>query len=228
MANNRRRHPRVKPKQLVSRVQGGEAIHLGLVVESLSVGGAFVRCLTPMKVGTRVALELHRQGASTPIPVTGVVASAITNQQAQQRKVSPGMGIAFDAMPPHVEARIEGIIGAIDPTALKADIGAGPTARLPSQSARELPAFKPRGSDEVPVLAARPPTREGIPVRLPTPSQPMRAISQGGLSPEVAAQLAKLLRQVNSFAEEIAKKDREIEKLRQENLVLRQMLERDR
>lgn len=228
MANNRRRHQRVKPKQLVSRVQGGEAIHLGLVVENISVGGAFVRCQSPMKVGTRVVLELNRQGASTPIPVSGVVASIVTPQQAAQRKVSAGMGIAFDAMPPHVEVRIEGIVGNADPAALKADIGAGPTARLPTQSARELPAFRPRGSDEVPVLTQRPPTREGIPVRVPTPAQPLRAVAQGGLNPEVAAQLSKLLRQVNGFAEEIAKKDREIAKLRQENIVLRQMLDKGR
>ncbi len=228
MASNRRRHQRVKPKQLVSRVQGGEALHIGLVVENISVGGAFVRCPSPLKVGTRVSLELHRPGAATPIPVSGVVASIVTPQQATAHKVSAGMGVAFDAMPPHIEARIEGIIGATDPTALKADIGAGPTARLPSQQSRENPAFRPRGSDEIPVLTPRAPTREGIPVRLPTPSEPMRGVAYPGLTPEVTVQLNKLLRQVNGFADEIAKKDQEIEKLKTENRLLREALQRAR
>lgn len=229
MASNRRRHQRVKPKQLISRVQGGDALHIGLVVENISVGGAFVRCASPMRVGTRVKLELQRPGASTPITVSGVVASAVNPAQAAERKVSAGMGIAFDAMPPHVEARIESIIGASNPEALKVKVDS-------SEETNTAPVV--RGSDEVPLLRPprahtsdvlqRPPTREGIPVQAPTPSQPMRAIAAGGLSPEVSAQLNKLLRQVSGFAEELAKKDREIDRLRAENQRLKEMMKRGR
>ena len=227
MASNRRRHQRVKPKQLVGRVQGGEALHIGLVVENISVGGAFVRCASPMRVATRVKLELYRPGAASPIQVNGVVASTVTPSEAAARKVSPGMGIAFDAMPPHVEARIEGIIGATNPAALKVDLDAsGPTAQLPVRSSDEIPVLRPRAQTSD--VLQRPPTREGIPVQAPTPSQPLRAVGIGGLSPEVSAQLNKLLRQVAGFAEELAKKDREIDRLRDENEKLKAQLTRRR
>ncbi|MFT3839431.1 MAG: PilZ domain-containing protein [Myxococcaceae bacterium] len=227
MASNRRRHQRVKPKQLISRVQGGDALHIGLVVENLSVGGAFVRCASPMRVGTRVKLELQRPGAPTPITVAGVVASALNPAQAAERKVSAGMGIAFDAMPPHVEARIEGIIGASNPEALKVTVDSSEeTNTAPVRSSDELPLVRPRAHTSD--VLQRPPTREGIPVQAPTPSQPMRAIAAGGLSPEVSAQLNKLLRQVSGFAEELAKKDREIDRLRAENQRLKEMMKRGR
>jgi hypothetical protein len=227
MANNRRRHQRVKPKQLISRVQGGEALHIGLVVENISVGGAFVRCASPMRVGTRVKLELQRPGATTPILVNGVVTSTLNPAQAAERKVSPGMGVAFDAMPPHVEARIEGIIGAANPEALKANVDSSEeTNTTPVRSSDEIPLMRPRAHTSD--VLQRPPTREGIPVQAPTPSQPLRAVGVGGLSPEVSAQLNKLLRQVAGFAEELAKKDREIDRLREENARLKEMMRRGR
>ena len=57
---NRRKHARVKPKQLATRVRAGEELHIGLGIENISMGGVFVRCNTPLKVGRVVTLELLR------------------------------------------------------------------------------------------------------------------------------------------------------------------------
>jgi Tfp pilus assembly protein PilZ len=133
---NRRRHARVKPKQLASRLAGGTALHLGLPVDNISMGGIYVRCLQPLPAGTKVSRELTRPGSPRPIPVMGRVVSAVTPQQAEARQVAPGMGIAFDELPPHIEVRIEGVVAVVDPDATRsrehAPLGEG--VQLPTGS----------------------------------------------------------------------------------------------
>lgn len=133
---NRRRHARVKPKQLASRLAAGSALHIGLPVDNISMGGLYVRCLQPLPAGTRVSLELTRPGSPRPIPVMGRVVSAVTPQQAEGRGIAPGMGIAFDELPPHIEVRIEGVVAVVDPDATRtrehAPLGEG--VQLPTGS----------------------------------------------------------------------------------------------
>lgn len=133
---NRRRHARVKPKQLASRLAAGSALHIGLPVDNISMGGLYVRCLQPLPPGTRVSLELTRPGSPRPIPVMGRVVSALSPQQAEGRHIAPGMGIAFDELPPHIEVRIEGVVAVVDPDATRtrehAPLGEG--VQLPTGS----------------------------------------------------------------------------------------------
>ncbi|MEW5741483.1 MAG: PilZ domain-containing protein [Myxococcota bacterium] len=118
--SNRRRYRRVQLKQVSTRLSGAGALHIGLAVENMSLGGCFVRCPTPLRVGTEVKLEIHRPGASQTINVLGRVVS-------QRGGQSPGMGIAFAPMPRDISQRIEGLVGAVDPLAVRAMV-------LPSES----------------------------------------------------------------------------------------------
>ncbi|MBS1150293.1 MAG: PilZ domain, partial [Myxococcaceae bacterium] len=109
-ATNRRRFPRVKPKQLATRVRSGDDLHIGLGIENISMGGAFVRCNSPMKVGRAVVLEVMRAGASQPLEIEGKVTSSVSLAVAAATQRTAGMGITFDPLPPHVEQRLEGLI----------------------------------------------------------------------------------------------------------------------
>ena len=116
---NRRKHARVKPKQLVTRVRAGADLHIGLGIENISMGGLFVRCNTPLKVGRAVILELLRPGSASPLAIAGQVTSMVTPAAAVAGNRSAGMGIKFDALPPHLQQRLEGLVGSIDPTAVR-------------------------------------------------------------------------------------------------------------
>ena len=154
-ATNRRRHTRVKPRQLASRLAAGSALHLGLPVDNISMGGLYVRCLQPLPAGTKVTLELTRPGSTRPIPVVGRVVSAVLPAQAAQRGVAAGMGIAFDELPPHIEVRIEGVVAIVDPGATRsrehAPLGEG--AQLPTGS---NPMLRPLGASSVPQTGSSP------------------------------------------------------------------------
>lgn len=204
VASNRRKHARVKAKQVASRVEGGNSLHIGLPVENVSMGGLYLRCPQPLAVGTRVTLELTRPGVQKPIQVTGKVVSSLTGAAAQKRALPPGMGVAFDELAPHLEVRLEGLVAAIDPKAVVATVGATtePVALgddLPPSSSR-LNAIGASGRH--PALWS------------PSPSGRYPAIPGGG--PQQV---------IDALKHEIVKRDREIEMLRDANKVLRQRLD---
>ncbi len=116
---NRRRHVRVRPKQLVTRVRAGDDLHVGLGIENISMGGAFVRCNMPMKVGREVTLEVTRAGASQLLQINGKVTSSVNVAVAAATHRTAGMGISFNPLPAHVQQRLEGLILSIDPGAMK-------------------------------------------------------------------------------------------------------------
>lgn len=117
---NRRRHRRVRLNRVSTRLSATGALHIGLSVENMSLGGCFVKSPTPLKLGTEVHLEIQRPGASTTINVLGRVVSIASGGPGR----TPGMGIAFFPMPRDVSQRIEGLIGAVDPNAVRATIEA--------------------------------------------------------------------------------------------------------
>jgi len=113
---NRRRYRRVPLKQVSTRLSANGALHIGLAVENMSLGGCFVRSANLLKVGTEVKLEIHRPGASQNINLFGRVVSNATSLAGH----SQGMGIAFAPMPREVSQRIEGLVGSVDPMAVRA------------------------------------------------------------------------------------------------------------
>ncbi len=131
---NRRQHPRVKLKQVSTRVTVGGALHIGLAVENMSLGGCFVPSRAPFKVGTEVRLEVQRPGASHAISVLGRVVSTATAGPGH----ATGMGIAFFPMSKETSQRIEGLIGSVAPSAVRANVEASARRTEP-----EMPAVAP-------------------------------------------------------------------------------------
>ncbi len=143
--SNRRRHTRVRPRQLATRVRSGDDLHIGLGIENISMGGVFVRCNTPMKVGRNVVLEIMRAGAAQKLELEGKITASVSMAAAAASHRTAGMGISFDPLPPHVESRLEGLIVSIDPSALKLP-AAKRSARAPplGESTELTPAFVPK------------------------------------------------------------------------------------
>jgi len=139
---NQRRHARVKTKAMSSRVRVGAALHLGLPVENLSLGGAFVRCAQVPPLHSYASIELAVPGVNQPLVLAGKVAFAVSPTDAAARKVSPGFAIEFvQPLPRHVQAGLERLLREIDEKAL-----------LPLEEEEEedertqsVPAFDPGG-----------------------------------------------------------------------------------
>lgn len=134
---NRRQYPRVKLKQVSTRITAGGALHIGLPVENVSLGGCFVPTRTPLKVGTEVRLEMQRLGVSHAINVLGRVVSTAVAKPGQLG----GMGIAFFPMSRETSLRIEGLIGQVDPAAVRANVeaaGRSTDPETPAVSGRAL------------------------------------------------------------------------------------------
>jgi hypothetical protein len=151
---NRRRYHRVKAKQLVARVRSGPQLHIGLGIENISMGGIFIRCTNPLKPGSLVTLELSRAGDSL-IAIAGQVTSMVSATVANERKVSPGMGIAFDELAPALIARLEGLIREIDPQAVLKRVSIPPPKRSAPPPARKPVASTAR-TEQIPALTLPP------------------------------------------------------------------------
>ena len=198
-ATNRRRHPRVRPKQLATRVRSGDDLHIGLGIENISMGGAFVRCNTPMKVGRAVTLEVTRAGVSQPLEIDGKVTSSVSMAAAAAAHRAAGMGISFDDLPPSVQHRLEGLIVSIDPTAMKQP-PAKRVAKAPALA--ESTVLMARHEPQLPTFV---PSKTFVPVKRAAPSDDA---------------MEQLRRELSEKDDRIAELEAELKKLRQRLLNL--------
>lgn len=119
MTRNQRRHTRVKPKAMSSRVRVGGALHIGLAVENVSLGGAFVRCPTSPPLRSHATLELTLPGVTQPLLLPGTVAYVVTLAEAQKRQTPAGFSIEFvDPLPSNAKQGLSALLRTIDPRAL--------------------------------------------------------------------------------------------------------------
>jgi Tfp pilus assembly protein PilZ len=107
---NRRRHQRVKPQQVTARIRAPGALHIGLGIENISLGGAFVKCNTPITVSSRVSLELSRAGLAQAMVVPAQVTTCVSLAEATRTGRAAGVGLAFLSVPPHVEAWLKSLV----------------------------------------------------------------------------------------------------------------------
>lgn len=133
MAPDQRRHPRLKPKLLSSRVRVGGALHLGLAVENLSLGGAFVRCASSPPLRTHATVEVLVPGQAQPLVMPGAVVFVVTPAQAVAGHRTSGFAIQFvDPLPPRTQQGLERLLRGLDPaTPIPLDTGEQPTGSLP-------------------------------------------------------------------------------------------------
>lgn len=145
MKKNQRRHTRVKPKAMSSRVRVGGALHLGLAVENLSLGGAFVRCAQVPPLRSHATLEVLVPGVNQPLVLPGQVAFALSAGDAISRKMPPGFAIEFvKPLPPHLQRGLERLLLELDENAL---IPLRPSEEQaePAERTQSVPAFDPSG-----------------------------------------------------------------------------------
>lgn len=150
-----RRHGRVRAKGVASHLRDGAQLLTGLAVENLSRGGAFVRCATPMPIGSAVMLDLVRPGLKRALQLTGRVVSIVDAEQATRKGGVPGMGIQFDPYSSYVGERLHELLVALGagPEVLQADAQRPPPPPPPPAPAPPLepaPAFELQQSVAVP------------------------------------------------------------------------------
>lgn len=198
--NERRRFPRIKPKDLASHFRAGARISLAAVVESVSMSGAFIQTADPPPIGTPLALSLVRPGPTPPINLTGRVVSVLLAYEAAARSAAPGMEVEFDPLPPQVEALLQGLLASLS--------GPAPEAALnPTEidsSRREVFDFSFNAE-----ASPTPP-----PPASPPPPQPMRPVAAD--APRLMAQVRGLLMQLGEAQSELVQRARELEALRDE------------
>lgn len=144
---NQRKHARVQPKAMSSRVRIGGALHIGLGVDNLSLGGAFIRCAQTPPLKSQVVLELAVPGVEQALVLPGRVAFTVNVADAATRKVSPGFAIEFtQPLAPHLEKGLERLVRAVDPRAV---------APLPRMSAAPAVVEAPPTEDQEALAALR-------------------------------------------------------------------------
>jgi Tfp pilus assembly protein PilZ len=141
-----RKHGRVRAKGVASHLRDGGQLITGLSVENLSRGGAFVRCATPMPIGTAVVLDLVRPGLKRMLQMTGRVVSIVDHESANARNAVAGMGIQFDPYSSAVGERLTEMLVALGAGASVLD--ADPPA--PAPALEPSPAFNFSESVSVP------------------------------------------------------------------------------
>lgn len=120
MSKNQRRYRRVKPKAMSTRVRAAGTLHIGLPVENLSLGGAFIRCSLNPPMRSHTSIELAVPGLNRPLLLSGKVAYLVSSVEAMQRRVPPGFGIEFQKpLPPHVQKGLEHLLKSLDARALE-------------------------------------------------------------------------------------------------------------
>jgi hypothetical protein len=152
MRKNQRQHHRVKPRAMSTRVRVG-ALHIGLPIENLSLGGAFVRCAHNPPLKSHASLELTVPGLNHPLLLTGNVTFVVSPADATLRRVAPGFAIQFQQpLPGHVQKGLERVLENIDPTALKRVLRVEEDDEPRTEVTQAVVAFEPEGASELVAL----------------------------------------------------------------------------
>jgi len=130
---------------LASRVRVGGALHLGVAVENLSLGGAFVRCASSPPLRTHATVELLVPGLPQHLVMAGTVVFVVTPAQAATGTRTAGFAVQFvDPLPLRTQQGLERLLRELEPTArIPIDTGERPTASMPRPGAAPAPAEPP-------------------------------------------------------------------------------------
>ena len=91
---HRRQFGRVRTVGLTAHLFTGGRLASSLPVENLSLGGAFLRTLVPIRVGTAVGLQLHCPGRPQPLTLAGKIVTGLREDRTELRGAA-GLGLAF-------------------------------------------------------------------------------------------------------------------------------------
>lgn len=115
MSKKRRAHGRIRIQGLAAHVSGPDGILPGLLVENLSLGGAFIRTAHPLPRGTPVQIDLVKPGLSKAIRLQARVVSAVSPSQVQAAGQHAGMGVAFHRLDGELPSRLQTFLTMLAP-----------------------------------------------------------------------------------------------------------------
>jgi hypothetical protein len=156
---NRRRFMRVHPSVLATRVATRDVSQIGILVENIGLGGAYLRTDKPLPVGEPLDLELARPGHQALVRLHGRVVSAVKQDRALEMDKPPGMGVSFGTLDERTRESLRELIRSFVPEGMSLEL-------------KRTPAIK--------VTAARPEPVSTLsqdlpgPIPMPPPSVPRR------------------------------------------------------
>lgn len=138
MAQNRRKHPRAKASGVGAYLRATGRTTRSLI-ENISAGGLFARSHQVLPVGTPVVVDLVVSSAKHALRLPGRVVAAVGPELASARSISPGMGVAFEALPEEAAVQLSMLLKELGSPALpRASITSDPSR--PPEPATAAPA----------------------------------------------------------------------------------------
>jgi Tfp pilus assembly protein PilZ len=206
MGKNRRKHPRVRARDLAAQIVTATG-RIPAQVENISRGGAFVRTDRPLEVGAELTVQLARPGLRRVLSIAARVTSCVDTETGRLARRVPGMGVMFDSLDAGQTERL---------LALLKDLGM-PDAETPVADDRAEP--EPQAPSHAVVKQSLADDIEGAlrDVDLPAPA-PL------DLAPDrekLMLQLRGLVMQLSDAQQQLSNREAEIERLRNELETLR-------
>ena len=208
---NRRRFMRVHPSVLATRVATRDVSQIGILVENIGLGGAYLRTDKPLPVGEPIDLELARPGQHALVRLHGRVVSALKQDRAVEMDRPPGNGVSFGTLDERTRESLRALIRSFVPESVALE--------MPSAPQIKLTAARPEPVSEL--------SQGDLPGPLPMPSVPRRDES-AFLKAQVRGlvqQIADLHEQLNSKSNEIDSLHTAVERLQLENGSLRRKID---
>ncbi len=107
-----RKHIRVRPRGVVAHVRAPTSA-FACQVENLSAGGLFLRTEQQLPRGTSLQIDLVKPGGRKGLRVAGVVAGAISPEEAATARFIPGLGVQFTEVAADEADRLEALLAAL-------------------------------------------------------------------------------------------------------------------
>jgi type IV pilus assembly protein PilZ len=209
MGRNRRKHPRVRARDLAAQVVTATG-RIPAQVENISRGGAFVRTDRPLEVGTELTLQLARPGLRRVLSIAARVTTCIDAAAGRLAKRVPGMGVMFVSLDASQAERLVALLkdlGTPDAETTVAD-----DAAEPELQALGLANVKPTLADDIEGALRDAELPAPAPLDLTTPD-----------SEKLMVQLRGLVMQLSDAQQQLSSRDLEIERLREELEAAREM-----
>jgi hypothetical protein len=211
---NKRRFRRARATNIAARaICSDQTFTCG--VENISFGGAFLRGPI-LALGSVVNIQIARPGMKKVISLVGRVVAVVEPREAAERRLSPGVGIAFDDCAPDDRPRFLQLLRelGVDESPLAVTEGQG---SLPPIARAAAPARPPVTVAGPPVLSRTQPQASApiAPVIAPSSVAAMTP-ARGEEEQRLVLQIQKVFSELRAANAALAVKDAEIARLQSE------------
>jgi Tfp pilus assembly protein PilZ len=246
MAVNQRRWPRVRAQGVAAHLRGTQG-RVACQVENVSLGGLFVRTDHLEEVGTEIAVDLVRPGWKKQLTLTARVSSRVDALDGRITKRMPGLGMQFLKVDDKQFERLRQLLRELGAPDEEGEVTLDSHETEPELRAREVELDareepEPLDPQPEPQLAASSVEAEiesalreadlpppGPVVLHDTPRAPPRPAAPEDPDAEKAKltmQLRGLVMQLSDAQQQLASRDLEVQRLKDELETVRSALER--